>query len=79
MRTNAGKATEYVRAGFLFQIPVSLIVGIVAWIYLPIWLGKYPDAVVEIARWYTVLTLADAARRQFARGADAEHGEVQPL
>ncbi|MBM7563606.1 oligosaccharide flippase family protein [Paenibacillus sacheonensis] len=57
MRTNAGQATEYVRAGFLFQIPVSLIVGIAAWIYLPAWLGQYSDAVVEIARWYTVLTL----------------------
>ncbi|NBD26340.1 oligosaccharide flippase family protein [Paenibacillus glycinis] len=57
MRTNAGKATEYVRAGFLFQIPVSLVVGIVAWIFLPIWLGNYPDEVVDIARWYTVMTL----------------------
>ena len=57
MRTNAGKAAEYVRAGFLFQIPVSLIVGIMAWIYLPVWLGQYSEAVIQVARWYTVLTL----------------------
>ncbi|UVI29122.1 lipopolysaccharide biosynthesis protein [Paenibacillus spongiae] len=57
MRTNAGKATEYVRAGFLFQIPVSLIIGIIAWIYLPIWLGQYSDDVIQVARWYTILTL----------------------
>lgn len=57
MRTNAGRATEYVRAGFLFQIPVSLIVGIAAWIYLPVWLGQYSEAVIQVARWYTVLTL----------------------
>lgn len=57
MRTNEAKATEYVRAGFLFQAPVSLIVGFVAWFYLPVWLGNYPDAVAQTARWYTVLTL----------------------
>ncbi|SFI28283.1 Membrane protein involved in the export of O-antigen and teichoic acid [Paenibacillus sp. UNC496MF] len=57
MRTDKRLAPEFVRAGFLFQIPVSIVVGIVAWIFLPIWLGNYSDAVVETARWYTVLTL----------------------
>ncbi|NBD23599.1 oligosaccharide flippase family protein [Paenibacillus glycinis] len=57
MRTNEAQATEYVRAGFLFQAPVSLVVGIVAWFCLPVWLANYPDAVAQIARWYTVLTL----------------------
>lgn len=57
MKTNPGKGAEYVRAGFLFQIVVSGLAGIVAWFYLPIWLGNYPPAVVEIAQWYTFLTL----------------------
>lgn len=45
------------RAGFLFQIPVSVVVGIIAWIWLPVWLGNYPAAVIQITRWFTVLML----------------------
>ncbi|MGF7046846.1 O-antigen/teichoic acid export membrane protein [Paenibacillus sp. DS2015] len=57
MKQNKGNGADYVRLGFLFQIPVSIVVGIVAWIWLPAWLGNYPDAVIQIARWYTVLML----------------------
>ncbi|WP_308638128.1 lipopolysaccharide biosynthesis protein [Paenibacillus silvisoli] len=57
MKMNAGKAAHYVRAGFMVQIPVSLLVGTVAWLYLPVWLGNYPADVIRTAQWYTVLTL----------------------
>ncbi|WP_274650376.1 lipopolysaccharide biosynthesis protein [Paenibacillus humicola] len=57
MKMNANWAAAYVRAGFMFQIPVSIVVGTVAWIFLPHWLGNYPASVVEIAKWYTVITL----------------------
>jgi len=48
---------DFVRAGFLFQIPVSLLAGIVAWNGLPIWLGDYPEAVVQTARGFTAAML----------------------
>ncbi|QJD87441.1 lipopolysaccharide biosynthesis protein [Cohnella herbarum] len=57
MKQNKGRGEDFVRAGFLFQIPVSIIVGIVAWIWLPVWLGNYSEAVIQIARWYTVFML----------------------
>jgi O-antigen/teichoic acid export membrane protein len=57
MKQNKGSGGDFVRAGFLFQIPVSVIVGVVAWIWLPVWLGNYPADIVQIARWYTVLML----------------------
>lgn len=57
MKQDKGNGADFVRAGFLFQIPVSIVVGIIAWVYLPAWLGNYPDSVIEIARWYTVLML----------------------
>jgi O-antigen/teichoic acid export membrane protein len=57
MKQNNGHGGDFVRAGFLFQIPVSVIVGIVAWIWLPVWLGNYPADVIQIARWFTVVML----------------------
>ncbi|WP_040951908.1 oligosaccharide flippase family protein [Gorillibacterium massiliense] len=54
---DAGIGADFVRAGFLFQIPVSVVVGVVSWTFLPHWLGNYPDAVVNTARWYTVTML----------------------
>lgn len=57
MKKNQSSGGDFVRAGFLFQILVSLIVGIVAWIWLPVWLGNYPAAVIQITRWFTVLML----------------------
>lgn len=57
MKQHVGKGAEYIRAGFLFQLPVSIIIGVISWIYLPVWLGNYPVDVIQTARWYTVLTL----------------------
>lgn len=57
MKQHVGKGAEYIRAGFLFQLPVSIIVGVISWIYLPVWLGNYSADVIQTARWYTVLTL----------------------
>ncbi|MBP3961810.1 lipopolysaccharide biosynthesis protein [Paenibacillus lignilyticus] len=57
MKIHAGKAAEYIRAGFMFQVPVSVLVGTIAWIGLPVWLGNYPDDVIRTAQWYTILTL----------------------
>ncbi|MFD1957523.1 oligosaccharide flippase family protein [Paenibacillus thailandensis] len=48
---------EFIKAGFLFQIPVSIVVGIIAWTFMPVWLGNYPEDVIQTARWYTVLML----------------------
>lgn len=57
MKQNKGIGGDFVRAGFLFQIPVSILVGIVTWIWMPVWLGNYPADIVQIARWYSVLML----------------------
>lgn len=57
IKQNKGSGGDFVRAGFLFQIPVSVIIGVVAWIGLPVWLGNYPDEIIRIARWYTVIML----------------------
>lgn len=57
IKQNKGNGADFVRAGFLFQIPVSIIVGVIAWIWLPSWLSSYPAAVIQTARWYTVLML----------------------
>ncbi|WP_138754121.1 lipopolysaccharide biosynthesis protein [Paenibacillus sinopodophylli] len=57
MKQNKGSAGDFVRAGFLFQIPVSVIVGVIAWIWMPTWLGNYPTDIIAIARWYAVLML----------------------
>lgn len=56
-KTNPDKGADYVRAGFLFQLPVCLAAGIVAWLCMPAWLGHYPAEVVRIAQWYAVATL----------------------
>ncbi|CAI6087117.1 lipopolysaccharide biosynthesis protein [Cohnella sp. JJ-181] len=56
-RTHPAHGPAYVRAGFLFQLPICLIAGTVAWICMPAWLGNYGDHIVAIARWYTVFTL----------------------
>lgn len=57
MKQNKGSGSDFVRAGFLFQIPVSIIIGVVAWVWLPVWLGNYPADIIQITRWYTVLML----------------------
>ncbi|MCL6458755.1 MAG: oligosaccharide flippase family protein [Gorillibacterium sp.] len=57
LKQSRGSGPDLIRAGFLFQIPVSLIAGIIAWIWLPAWLAHYPLAVIQTARWYTVLML----------------------
>ncbi|WP_424767438.1 lipopolysaccharide biosynthesis protein [Paenibacillus sp. sgz302251] len=57
IKQNKGSGAAFVKAGFLFQIPVSVIVGVVAWSWMPAWLGNYPEAVIQTARWYAVLML----------------------
>jgi O-antigen/teichoic acid export membrane protein len=57
MRTNPGNSADYVRASFLFQIPVSLLAGLAMTFLLPVWMGNYSASVVGIAEWYTWLTL----------------------
>lgn len=57
MKQNRGMGAEFIKAGFLVQIPVSIIVGIVSWTFMPVWLGNYPHDVIQTARWYTVLML----------------------
>ncbi|MFD1957713.1 oligosaccharide flippase family protein [Paenibacillus thailandensis] len=57
MKRSKGMGAEFIKAGFLFQIPVSIVVGIIAWTFMPVWLGNYPEDVIQTARWYTVLML----------------------
>ncbi|WP_029192459.1 lipopolysaccharide biosynthesis protein [Paenibacillus harenae] len=57
IKRQAGKGAEYIRAGFLFQLLVSILVGVISWVYLPVWLGNYSAEVIQTAKWYTVLTL----------------------
>lgn len=56
-RTHPAHGPAFIRAGFLFQLPVCVVAGTVAWFCMPAWLGNYGDHIVAIARWYTVLTL----------------------
>ncbi|MEK4370248.1 lipopolysaccharide biosynthesis protein [Paenibacillus sp. FSL R5-0473] len=51
------KSAQYVRLSFLFQVPVCIIIGIVAWFGLPFWLSSFPLEVVQISRWYTIATV----------------------
>ncbi|WP_405171887.1 oligosaccharide flippase family protein [Paenibacillus sp. FSL H8-0280] len=51
------KSAQYVRLSFLFQVPVCIIIGIVAWFGLPFWLSSFPTEVVQISRWYTIATV----------------------
>ncbi|WP_340389395.1 oligosaccharide flippase family protein [Paenibacillus sp. FSL E2-0151] len=51
------KSAQYVRLSFLFQVPVCIIIGIVAWFGLPFWLSSFPPEVVHISRWYTIATV----------------------
>ncbi|WJH30914.1 oligosaccharide flippase family protein [Paenibacillus sp. CC-CFT742] len=53
----AEKSAEYVRLSFLFQIPVCILVGIIAWFSLPSWLSGFSPEVVQISRWYTISTI----------------------
>jgi O-antigen/teichoic acid export membrane protein len=48
---------DFVRASFLIQLPISVLAGLAAWFGLPAWLGNYPDAIVRVAQWYTVLMI----------------------
>lgn len=57
LRSNPAHAPAYIRAGFLFQLPVCLLAGAVAWTCLPAWLAHYPEPIVRVAQWYTVLAL----------------------
>ncbi|RIE05398.1 hypothetical protein D3H35_00800 [Cohnella faecalis] len=56
-KSHPAQGADYIRAGFLFQLPVSLLAGTAAWFCLPFWMGNYSDSIVRIAQWYTVATL----------------------
>lgn len=56
-KTYPDKGADYVKAGFLFQLPVCLLAGTVAWLCMPAWLGQYSAEVVRIAQGYAVATL----------------------
>ena len=51
------KSAQYVRLSFLFQIPVSIIIGVIAWFGIPLWLSSFPAEVIQISRWYTIATV----------------------
>ncbi|AJY73971.1 oligosaccharide flippase family protein [Paenibacillus beijingensis] len=49
--------TDYLRLCFMYQLPISIIVGVLTWLYLPVWLGNYPGDVIKTAQWFTVLNM----------------------
>ncbi|MFD0958218.1 oligosaccharide flippase family protein [Paenibacillus chungangensis] len=57
LKNNRGSSADFIRAGFLFQLPVVLVTGAVAWAWMPSWLANYPGEVVATARWYAVAML----------------------
>jgi len=56
-REAAEKSAEYLRLSFMVQIPISFILGAIAWIYMPSWMADYPPEVITIARWFTVTSI----------------------
>ncbi|WP_440117231.1 lipopolysaccharide biosynthesis protein [Paenibacillus sp. QZ-Y1] len=56
-REAAEKSAEYLRLSFMVQIPISIILGAIAWIYMPSWMADYPPEVITIARWFTVTSI----------------------
>ncbi|MCW3793544.1 oligosaccharide flippase family protein [Paenibacillus sp. LS1] len=56
-REAAEKSAEYLRLSFMVQIPISFILGAIAWIYMPSWMADYPPEVIAISRWFTVTSI----------------------
>jgi len=56
-KSHPAQGAEFVRASFLIQLPISLAAGTAAWIWLPDWLGNYPEPIVRIAQWYNAVML----------------------
>ncbi|MGE6573997.1 lipopolysaccharide biosynthesis protein [Paenibacillus xylanexedens] len=56
-REAAEKSAEYLRLSFMVQIPISFILGAIAWLYMPSWMADYPPEVITIARWFTVTSI----------------------
>ncbi|WP_127551221.1 lipopolysaccharide biosynthesis protein [Paenibacillus amylolyticus] len=56
-REAAEKSAEYLRLSFMVQIPISFILGAIAWIYMPSWMADYPPEVITISRWFTVTSI----------------------
>ncbi|MGM1050391.1 MAG: lipopolysaccharide biosynthesis protein [Bacillota bacterium] len=48
---------DYMKLCLIYQISISVLVGIIFWIFLPKWMSDYPDSVIQISRWFTVLNL----------------------
>ncbi|MCG7212872.1 lipopolysaccharide biosynthesis protein [Paenibacillus mucilaginosus] len=57
LKQDSSRASDYLRLSILFQIPVSILAGVVAWFGLPIWLSEYSATAVRLAQYYTVLTV----------------------
>lgn len=48
---------DFIKLCFLVQIPLSLLLGVIVWIFIPTWMAEYPDEIVNTARWYTVISI----------------------
>ncbi|WP_168121084.1 oligosaccharide flippase family protein [Paenibacillus sp. HB172176] len=57
LKEHRKSGADFIRAGFLFQIPVAAVTGAIAWIGMGAWLSEYPDVVIQTARWYAVSML----------------------
>ncbi|QAY68503.1 oligosaccharide flippase family protein [Paenibacillus protaetiae] len=54
VKNSKGSATDFIRTCFMFQIPLSAVMAIVIWIFIPHWMGGYGSGIIQTARWYTL-------------------------
>ncbi|MCI3927151.1 oligosaccharide flippase family protein [Paenibacillus sp. TRM 82003] len=57
VKQRPGNHSEYVRIGFIIQIIVSVLLGIVVFLWLPLWMEGYQDGIVRVAQWFTILNV----------------------
>jgi len=77
MKTRPASGADFVRASVLFQLAVSLLAGLAAVVFLPVWMDNYSASAVRTAQWYTALTLpvllAANLLAAFAQSVDKFH------
>lgn len=54
IKKNSNQISVYTGMGFLVQIPISIILGIISWFGVSSWLSNYSDSVISIARVYII-------------------------
>ncbi|WP_438448535.1 lipopolysaccharide biosynthesis protein [Gorillibacterium sp. sgz5001074] len=52
-----GQTAQYFRYAAGTLLPLGVLAGVIAWFFLPVWLDKYSDTVISLARVYTILMI----------------------